>query len=126
MPSTSTADVSCTEDNSNEPCGQDDQVSIMEGEVAVGPEASQRERVSRKRTQNAMAEEAFQVMKSLRQGYQNRDEYQHFGDLIACKIRKLNTDYAKITVQHMIFNILHDAQNGKYDYPTNITNIMDL
>lgn len=101
-------------------------MSVMGGEDAVGWDASPRECVPRKRTQHAMAEEAFQVMKSLRQGYEDRDEHLHFGDLTASKIRKLNTDYANTTVQHMIFNLLHDAEHGRYDYPPNTINMQNM
>jgi len=36
---------------------------------------------------------------------------------VECKISKLSTNYAKITVQHLINNILYEAELGKYDNP---------
>lgn len=47
-----------------------------------------------------------------------RDEYHIYGELVGHKIRSLSTDFAKLTAQQMINNILFDAQLGKYDYPS--------
>jgi hypothetical protein len=48
---------------------------------------------------------------------EKRDEYNVFGEIVACKIRKLPTDYSKSTVQHLINNILYHAELGKYNNP---------
>lgn len=68
-----------------------------------------------------ITQDAFIMMKSVFDRGQNeqqrRDEYDIFGELVAHKIRCLNTHFAKATVQHQINNILYDAQVGKYDYP---------
>lgn len=64
-----------------------------------------------------MANEAYEVMKTLVGKKVERDEYQIYGEHVACKIRKLTTDYAKSTVQHIINNILYEAELGKYNYP---------
>jgi len=70
-----------------------------------------------KRKNNQMAEEAYEVMKSVVNRQEKRDEYYVFGEMIACKIKKLPTDYSKSTVQHLINNILYDAELGKYNNP---------
>lgn len=46
-----------------------------------------------------------------------RDDGQIFGEYVASKLRKLRTEYARNTVQHLINNILYDAFLGKYDSP---------
>lgn len=46
-----------------------------------------------------------------------KDDCQIFGEYVASKIRRLRTEYAKNTVQHLINNILYDAFLGKYDSP---------
>lgn len=51
----------------------------------------------------------------LRKTKEPRDEYQIYGELVACKIRKLPTAHAKNTVQHLINNILYEASLGKYN-----------
>lgn len=56
-------------------------------------------------------------MKSMVNKQEKRDEYNVFGEIVACKIRKLQTDYSKSTVQHLINNILYDAELGKYNNP---------
>lgn len=65
---------------------------------------------------NPMAEEAYEVMKSLVSKQGQRDEYHVFGKHVGYKIRKLPTDYAKSTVEYLINNILYGAKTGKYDY----------
>jgi hypothetical protein len=47
----------------------------------------------------------------------SRDEYDSFGEHVAFKIRKLNTNCAKEVVEHMINAILFEASIGKYDHP---------
>lgn len=70
-----------------------------------------------KRRKNQMAEEAYEVMKSMVNRQEKRDEYYVFGEMIACKIKKLPTEYSKSTVQHLINNISYD-ELGKYNNPT--------
>ena len=96
-------------------------MSIMERADTVGPSTSTSVRVNRKRRQDAMAEEAYDIMKTLRQGYESRDEYHHFGELIACKIRALSCHHARNTVQNIIQNTLYNAEQGMYDKPTPTT-----
>jgi hypothetical protein len=64
-----------------------------------------------------MAEEAYEVMNSMVKSQENGDEYNVFGEIVVCKIRKLPIDYSKSTVQHLINNILYDAELGKYNNP---------
>lgn len=45
-----------------------------------------------------------------------RDEFNIFGDHIANKIRKLPTIHAQNTVQHLISNLLYEAELGKYNH----------
>lgn len=59
-----------------------------------------------KRDSTSMADEAYLVMKSLYQKNKNKDEFDIFGQHIACKIRKLSTSYVKSTVQFHINNII--------------------
>lgn len=64
-----------------------------------------------------MANEAVSLMKEIKEKRQEKDEYSLFGEQIACKIRKLSTDYAKVLVQHKINNIMFEAELGQYNYP---------
>lgn len=120
-PSTSTV-AQNTEDTAtgSSPEGEQE-VSIMERADTVGPSTSTSVRVNRKRRQDAMAEEAYDIMKTLRQGYESRDEYHHFGELIACKIRALSCHHARNTVQNIIQNTLYNAEQGMHDKPTPTT-----
>ncbi|KAL4113003.1 hypothetical protein QTP88_016712 [Uroleucon formosanum] len=54
-------------------------------------------------------------MKKLFNERNDRNEYHIFGEQVGCKVRKLSTNYSKITVQHFINNILWEAELGKYD-----------
>lgn len=49
-------------------------------------------------------------------GIGGRDEFNIFGEHIANKIRKLPSTHAQNTIQHLISNLLYDAELGKYDY----------
>lgn len=73
-----------------------------------------------KKDSTSMAEEAYQVMKSLSQKNEDRDEYDNFGQHVACKIRKLSTTYSKSTVQYHINNIIYQAELVQYDQPPQI------
>lgn len=61
---------------------------------------------------NQMADE---VMKSMLNRQEKRHKFHIFREHIVCKIRKLPTDVSKNTVQHLINNILYDAELGKYN-----------
>lgn len=60
--------------------------------------------------------EVFQMMKSVFENRQvttpRRDEYDVFGEMVAHNIRILQTDHARVTVQHKINNILYEARIG--------------
>lgn len=45
-----------------------------------------------------------------------RDEFNIFGEHIANKIRKLPTAHAQNTVQHLISNLLYEAELGKFNH----------
>lgn len=49
-------------------------------------------------------------------GIGGRDEFNIFGEHIANKIRKLPSVHAQNTVQHLISNLLYEAELGKYNY----------
>jgi len=72
---------------------------------------------NQKRKKNSMADEAYEVMKSMVSKQRERDEYHVFGEHVGHKIRKLRTNYAKSTVEYLINNILYEAETGKYDFP---------
>ncbi|CAH1995893.1 unnamed protein product, partial [Acanthoscelides obtectus] len=65
--------------------------------------------------------EVFQMMKSVFENRQvttsRRDEYDVFGEMVACNIRHLQTEHARVTVQHKINNLLYEARIGYYNYP---------
>lgn len=79
-----------------------------------------------KRKHELVAEEVYEAIKSLQQQYNNRDEHQVFGDLIACKLRKLSTQHARNTVQNLIQNILYKAEQGHYNIPASQTPVQPL
>lgn len=60
--------------------------------------------------------EVFQMMKSVFENRQvttpRRDEYDVFGEMVAHNIRILQTDQARVTVQHKINNLLYEARIG--------------
>lgn len=51
---------------------------------------------------------------------QNRDDYSVFGEHVANKIRKLSNPRTQATVQHLICNMLFDAEMGRLDQPPRI------
>lgn len=61
-------------------------------------------------------EKTLNMVNSLVHNRKDVDEYTLFGEQIAFKLRSLKTDYARITVQHHINNLIYEAQLGKYDY----------
>jgi len=56
-------------------------------------------------------------MKKLFNERNDRNEYHIFGEQVGCKVSKLSTNHAKITVQHLLNNILWETKLGKYDNP---------
>lgn len=66
----------------------------------------------------SMVDEPYHVTKSLYQKNEDKDEFDNFGQHIACKIRKLSTSYAKNTVQNLITNLIYQAELGQYDQPS--------
>lgn len=50
-----------------------------------------------------------------------RDNSDIFGELVAGKLKRLKTDHARNTVEHLISNVLWEASLGKYDHPNIIT-----
>ena len=54
------------------------------------------------------------MMKKIFEGRKERDEYDIFGEQVACKLRKLS-NYSKLSAQHIINNVLLEAELGKYD-----------
>ncbi|CAH1970882.1 unnamed protein product [Acanthoscelides obtectus] len=51
-------------------------------------------------------------------GTQVRDEYNIYGELVGHQIRSLSTEFAKVTAQKLINDILFNAKLGKYYYPS--------
>lgn len=85
-----------------------------------GMDSSVESEGSRKRRLNpndVAIEKTLEMVDSLIRNRQGVDEYTLFGEQIAIKLRSLKTDYARITVQHHINNLIYEAQMGKYDYP---------
>ncbi|CAH1991676.1 unnamed protein product [Acanthoscelides obtectus] len=62
-------------------------------------------------------QEAFAIMKTISHNKMERGGFHIFGELVSNELRNLKTDYAGNTVEHMISNILFEANMGKYDYP---------
>ena len=48
---------------------------------------------------------------------QEKDEYATYGDLVAMKLKKISSSYARSTAQYHINNILYKAEIGEYDKP---------
>lgn len=71
----------------------------------------------RKYNDDTIVQEAYNVMKTLQNRSNERDEHQAFGDYIAFKIRTLKTQHARSTVQLKIHTILQYAEMGHYDEP---------
>lgn len=61
--------------------------------------------------------EAYALMKDLQNQKKSRDKFHVFGEHVAFKIRGLRTEQAQNTVEHLICNILWEADMGKYDQP---------
>lgn len=59
--------------------------------------------------QDSQSTQVFNMMKSIYEK-RERDEYDVFGEMIAHNIRNLKSEYAKITVQQQITNLLFDAR----------------
>ncbi|XP_030755050.1 uncharacterized protein LOC115881632 isoform X2 [Sitophilus oryzae] len=69
---------------------------------------------------SSISEDTFNMIKSVYQEAQRaelRDKYTIFGELVSHTIRNLKTNFSKATVEHLISNILYQAQIGAYDYP---------
>lgn len=65
-----------------------------------------------------IANEAFEVIKSTSMSINKKKETSFmYSENIVCKIKKLPIDYYKNTVQHLINNILHNAELEKYNKP---------
>ncbi|XP_069361116.1 uncharacterized protein [Maniola hyperantus] len=55
-----------------------------------------------------------------------RDECDVFGEMVAQNLKQLKTEYAKVTVQNRINNLLYEARLGHYDYPPSIAVNMSM
>lgn len=99
--------------------------NTSEGEHFLEPPKSSRKKKGKptSTTENEnITQEAFQMMKAAFHrsdgGTQVRDEYNIYGELVGHQIRSLSTEFAKVTAQKLINDILFDAKLGKYDYPS--------
>lgn len=70
-----------------------------------------------KRQNSNIAAETYNMIKSLQNKTQERDEFSIYGEHVACKLRKLATSHAQIMTQYHINQILHFAELGSYNYP---------
>lgn len=86
--------------------------SELDYESSMVPSIAPKSSVKRKRD----GMDPFEIIESSYSPAE-RDECQIFGEYVSSKIRKLRTEYAKNTVQHLINAILYDAFLGKYDAP---------
>lgn len=62
-------------------------------------------------------DEAYYATKTCCLNNEDKNEFEIFGQYVACKIRKLSTSYAKSAVQYHINKILYHAELGQYDRP---------
>ncbi|GAB6018448.1 hypothetical protein CHUAL_000153 [Chamberlinius hualienensis] len=63
--------------------------------------------------------------RELVRGNVRRDNSDIFGELVAGKLKRLKTEHARNTVEHLISNILWEASLGKYDHPNRIVTSAD-
>lgn len=54
-------------------------------------------------------EDALDSMKSLKRKIDDEDEYDHFGRLIASKIRKIQDMDKREIVMHSVYNVVYEA-----------------
>lgn len=67
-------------------------------------------------------EEVYNIVTSLQKDRLERshnkpDKFDIIGELVAQKLRSLPTPYAQSTVEHLIHNLLYDAEMGQYNEP---------
>lgn len=95
--------------------------SSVQGKVFQSPKKKAIGKACKRLTENkdndSRKEEAYNLMKELRDNKRQRDNFDVFGEHVACKIRSLNSPFAQNTVEHIISNTLFEASMGKYDNP---------
>lgn len=67
-------------------------------------------------------QEVYNIVTSLQKDRLERshnkpDKFDIIGELVAQKLRSLPTPYAQCTVEHLIHNLLYDAEMGQYNEP---------
>lgn len=85
-------------------------------------EIMQTDTISNQIQQNAstrIGENSSEELCSLTNPIQKKhlDDFDVFGDLVARKLRRLSTRYARCTTQNLIHNLLYEAEIGKFDEP---------
>ncbi|KAK7072330.1 hypothetical protein SK128_019299 [Halocaridina rubra] len=120
-PTSDNADI-CVEGQVTTASGQFGDADTPQGSANVVMErtpstSGNRKCQKRKYNDDSMVQEAYNVMKTLQNRCNERDEHQAFAEFIAYKLRGLKTQHARSTVQHKIHNILHYAEMGHYDNP---------
>ncbi|XP_045775050.1 uncharacterized protein LOC123873973 [Maniola jurtina] len=77
-------------------------------------------RVIQKNQENHASKNVLQTLESIFQSRNfilQRDECDVFGEMVAQNLKQLKTEYAKVTVQNRINNLLYEARLGRYDHP---------
>lgn len=72
--------------------------------------------LKRKNEERTRVDEAYSIMKNLQNNCQQRDRFTVFGEHVGNKMRLLQTETARNTVEHIISNTLWEASLGKYDH----------
>ncbi|CAH2240267.1 jg2278 [Pararge aegeria aegeria] len=95
--------------------------NIAEEEIQSKQDVFKPPRVSTKKevTRNEEKHDAKSLFKLLESAgtITPRDESDVFGEMVAQNLKRLKTEYAKITVQNRINNLLYEARLGCYDSP---------
>jgi hypothetical protein len=64
-----------------------------------------------------IGENIIGMVRNIYENNTTRDEYSVFGEDIANSIRKLNSEYARLTVKYEIQRLLYNASLGYIDHP---------
>lgn len=63
-------------------------------------------------------EEALSLMRSVQSKGQEKDEFALFGEQVALKLRKIDSPYARFSVQNVINKALFEGEMGYFNYPS--------
>ncbi|XP_035230340.1 uncharacterized protein LOC118202289 isoform X2 [Stegodyphus dumicola] len=93
----------------------DDTLKEIEVASLCGFSSSSKKQKNYSFTSSSLSKTSLASKKSEDTDVRKKDECDIFGEYIACKLRRISSPRAKSIVEHLINNIIFQAEMGRYD-----------